>query len=1171
MRGVICFLHYELPGIIANFQFPKAGLYRCDDEMRKLTAGILSFLFLCPLSVITNAQNCISTNNNAVINFSCGINCAPVNLQVPDLRTTSDYTVSAISFSPFPFVSSAPAMTVPCASQDDKFFDTSFLPFSFCFYDSVFTRCVLGTNGVVTFDMINVLSGNNWDLDPPLSIPNTGTGNPGAGTCPFPNGTLYPRAAIMGPFVDIFPQTTDPIYKIETRTEGAAPCRKFVVSFSQVAMYNCSASRVTSQMVLHENTGIIDIYVESKPFCSFNGNIAIIGIQDWTRTRGLAAPSRNAGSWTAQNEAYRFTPSGGSSRFINSQIFTLSGTLIATASAIFSAPGLINLNFPNICPTGNSEQFVVKTTYASCSDTASTVTFSDTITINKTSSLNATATATDINCTTGATGTITVNVPANSGVPPYQYSLNGGSLQSSNIFTGLGTGSYTVFATDINGCSSTMNVTINRTGNLGVGTSVTNTSCAGVNNGSITILPPSVYTPIQYSLNGGAPQTGNVFTGLAASTYSVTVTDAIGCTGSTTVTVSQGPGVTANFNTTATSCSGANNGTITVTASNGTAPYQYSLNGGPFQNSNVFTGLAAATYTVTVRDVNGCNSSYSVTVSPGAVLNATVTKTDVSCNGGTNGTITVNISNGTAPYQYSLNNVSWQASNTFTGLPAGTYTVYYRDNNACANSQSVTINQPAAITASVTTQPVICFGQNSGQISVTASGGVSPYQYSIDGVNYQAANSFAVSAGTFIVYVRDNNGCISTQSVTVSQPAQLMLNLTMQDASCNGGADGRITASGSGGTGTLQYSIDGINFQVSGIFNVLPGTYTVTMKDANNCTASQSITVGLSNNLSITPAPDVTICEGSSVQLNVNTNANQFSWSPATALNNATIQNPVANPVTTTQYIVTATFGLCSAIDTIIVNVNRAPVPDAGADGDICYGQSYRLQGSGGVQFAWSPSASLSSASVFNPLSTPAQTITYGLSVIDANGCSSLVQDQVVVNVTPPIIVRTYPSDTVVFAGDQFQLLAASAGTNYTWSPPAGLSNPFVPDPVLTVTSDVTFNVIATTSAGCRGDGTVTIKVYKGPDIYMPTGFTPNGDGKNDKFKPFPVGIVKLNYFRVYNRWGQLIFSTNVLHEGWDGRLGGVEQSSGTYVWMVQGVTRDGRLITKKGTVTLIR
>jgi gliding motility-associated-like protein len=398
-----------------------------------------------------------------------------------------------------------------------------------------------------------------------------------------------------------------------------------------------------------------------------------------------------------------------------------------------------------------------------------------------------------------------------------------------------------------------------------------------------------------------------------------------------------------------------------------------------------------------------------------------------------------------------------------------------------------------------------------------------------------------------------------------------MLNLTMQDASCNGGADGRITATGSGGTGTLQYSIDGINFQVSGIFNVLPGTYAVTVKDANNCTASQSITVGLSNNLNITPAPDVTICEGSSAQLNVSSNANQFSWSPATALSNATIQNPVANPVTTTQYIVTATFGLCSAIDTIIVNVNRAPVPDAGPDGDICYGQSYRLQGSGGVQFAWSPSASLSSASVYNPLSTPAQTTTYSLSVIDANGCPSLVLDQVVVKVTPPIVVRTYPSDTVVFAGDQFQLLATSAGTNYTWSPPAGLSNPFVPDPVLTVTSDVSFNVIATTSAGCRGDGTVTIKVYKGPDIYMPTGFTPNGDGKNDKFKPFPVGIVKLNYFRVYNRWGQLIFSTNVLHEGWDGRLGGVEQSGGTYVWMVQGVTRDGRQITKKGTVTLIR
>jgi gliding motility-associated-like protein len=251
--------------------------------------------------------------------------------------------------------------------------------------------------------------------------------------------------------------------------------------------------------------------------------------------------------------------------------------------------------------------------------------------------------------------------------------------------------------------------------------------------------------------------------------------------------------------------------------------------------------------------------------------------------------------------------------------------------------------------------------------------------------------------------------------------------------------------------------------------------------------------------------------------------------------------------------------------------VNPAPIPDAGPDVEICYGQDYTLQGSGGVQYLWSPPSTLSNGALPNPLSTPPQTTIYSLNVIDANGCASLAADQMKVTVTPPIIVRTFPSDTVVFAGDKFQLLATSGATNYSWGPTAGLSNPFIPNPVLTVTSDVTFNIVATTAAGCRGDGTVTVKVFKGPEIYMPTGFTPNGDGKNDKFKPFTVGITNLNYFQVYNRFGRLVFSSKTLNDGWDGRIGGIDQPTGTFVWMVQGVARDGKVITKKGTVTLIR
>jgi len=258
----------------------------------------------------------------------------------------------------------------------------------------------------------------------------------------------------------------------------------------------------------------------------------------------------------------------------------------------------------------------------------------------------------------------------------------------------------------------------------------------------------------------------------------------------------------------------------------------------------------------------------------------------------------------------------------------------------------------------------------------------------------------------------------------------------------------------------------------------------------------------------------------------------------------------------------------------VIVNVNNAPIPNAGPDGDICYGQSYTLQGTGGFQYIWSPAIYLSTPSVANPVATPTITTTYSLSVVDAIGCRSLVTDDVKVVVSRPMRINTFPFDTTAHAGDQFQLLATSAGVSYTWIPAAGLSNPNIANPIVTVGAvgdEIIYQVIGVTDEGCKGEGYVKIRVYKGPEIYVPTGFTPNNDGKNDKFTPYPVGIKSYNYFRVFNRWGQLIFSTPRLHDGWDGKISGREQPAGVYVWMIEGITKDNKVITKKGTVTLIR
>ena len=322
---------------------------------------------------------------------------------------------------------------------------------------------------------------------------------------------------------------------------------------------------------------------------------------------------------------------------------------------------------------------------------------------------------------------------------------------------------------------------------------------------------------------------------------------------------------------------------------------------------------------------------------------------------------------------------------------------------------------------------------------------------------------------------------------------------------------------------------------------------------------------------------DTTICEGGSAQLVATSNAAAFAWTPAAALNNPSIANPVASPTITTQYTVTATLGGCSVSGIVKVTVNPAPIPNAGPDADICFGQDALLSASGGTSYQWTPSIYLSSAASPNPnVIQPQQTTQYILQVKDVNGCTSLVTDDVFVKITPPIEVTVFPRDSVVAEGDQIQLNATSIGTIYNWTNSATLSNPNIPNPVAAMPvgsagNIYTYTVTASTSAGCGVTASVTLKVYKGPDIYVPNGFTPNGDGKNDTFHPLTVGIKEINYFRVFNRWGQMVFSSSAFNEGWDGRLGGVDQPGGAYVWMVQGVTANNRVITKKGTVVLIR
>ncbi len=793
-------------------------------------------------------------------------------------------------------------------------------------------------------------------------------------------------------------------------------------------------------------------------------------------------------------------------------------------------------------------------------------------------------------CPALSNGTITVTVTA--GTPPFTFQLDAGAPQSGAspfTFTNVPAGFHNVLVTDNVGCTRPLGITVNAGPAVFANTTPAATSCNGAADGSITVTPTTGTAPYTFSLDAGPFLPGAVpytFNNLASGSHTIQVTDANGCASTpVNVPVAAGPALTGIAAATATSCSGAANGSITVTPTNGSAPYTYSLDGaapvaGPAPYT--FTNVPAGPHSVVIASAAGCISSpLSAPVAAGPALSTTANATDVLCNGGATGSITVvQPVIGTPPFEYSLDNVTWQISPLFSGLPAGGYTVYFRESNGCSGSYPVTVNEPAVLSATAAAVAVICNGQSNGIVTVSAAGGIAPYDYSIDaGVTWQSSNVFNMPAGTYNIRVRDVNGCITPQTITVTEPAVLTASSVNTNASCNGGNDGVITVTATGGNSTYEYSIDnGTTWQTSNVFNVAPATYTVMVRDNLGCNTNFTTTVGLTSDFTFTKQTDATICESKSTQLEMISNANQYSWSPAIGLSSTNIYNPVANPVVTTEYFVTATLGRCSVDDTVMVYVNPAPIPNAGVDGFICYGQTYPMQASGGTQYTWSPSTYLDNPNSATPISNPAKDITYTLSIIsDVNGCASLVTDQMHIDVTPPVKVTTLPYDTVGYPGDTLRIVALPSDPDaniYTWTPSIGLSNTSIPNPLLTIGpigSDLTYQVTTSTIAGCKGQGYVHVRVYKGPDVYMATGFTPNGDGRNDRFTPFPVGMKSLTYFKVFNRWGQLMFSTTTQHTGWDGKLEGREQPVGTYIWMVEGITKQGKVITKKGVVTLIR
>ncbi|MBK9938734.1 MAG: gliding motility-associated C-terminal domain-containing protein [Chitinophagaceae bacterium] len=421
----------------------------------------------------------------------------------------------------------------------------------------------------------------------------------------------------------------------------------------------------------------------------------------------------------------------------------------------------------------------------------------------------------------------------------------------------------------------------------------------------------------------------------------------------------------------------------------------------------------------------------------------------------------------------------------------------------------------------------------------------------------------------------DTRGCRDTISKNISIIDKPPIGLAFRDTLICVNDNLVLQASGTGNfSWTPPVNIINANTATPTVSPLTTTTYYVELDD-NGCRNRDSVKVNVVSFVTLQAMADTIICRTDTIQLRVNSNGLQYAWTPASQFINATVKNPFAfTNNAMTNYQVTATIGGCSATDNIIVTTVPYPVVNAGTDFSICYNAMAQLNGmTDGSSWQWAPASLVSNPNLLNPVSYPPRTTNYILTAFDTRGCPKPTSDTIRVTVLPKMRVSA-GRDTSVIVNQPLQL-TATGGINYDWIPATYLSAADISNPVSIFPNPATgiqYKVIVYSTQGCKDSAYINIKVFKTkPTIFVPTAFTPNNDGKNDLLRPIAVGISNIEYFNIYNRWGQLLFSTTINGQGWDGRINGVLQSTGTFVWTVKATDYTGEAYFQKGVVTLIR
>lgn len=800
-------------------------------------------------------------------------------------------------------------------------------------------------------------------------------------------------------------------------------------------------------------------------------------------------------------------------------------------------------------------------------------TLSDVVTAGEPAPLDYSLQAEPATCPEVSDGGATLQITG--GAPGYSYTWDdigdGPSARDS-----MAAGNYTVTATDINACSLEIQLEIESPPPINLDLSTIPVSCVGSTDGQATVVPSGGAGAYSYLWADG--QDTPTAAGLAPGPVSVVVTDGNGCQGAASAEVGQAAALLLELDGAAPACFGGNDGSATAIAEGGAGAYSYEWGDG--QAAPTATGLTAGEYRATVTDGNGCTAVNSILLEEPAALMSSITTVPATCNPEPDGSATANVQGGTPPYTYSWSGGHAQA--TAQNLPVGIYTLSVTDANGCMLADTAIVDGISAISLSSEKMDVSCNGGEDGFISVVAEGGSGAYAYAWSGGQSTGSQANNLSAGNYSVTVTDELGCTATASILIGEPPALLLETTGGQASCSGDMDGSLSVSITGGVSPFIVSWStGDSTRIVAELGV--GNYTVTVTDANNCQAENSAQVLAASPIDVVVEMEEAICFGQAngaagVQASGGEPPFTYLWSNGVA-------GPVLENVVAGNYMLSITDAEgCEVVEEVVIGQPAGPLSASVVPVKIsCYGKNdgrIEIEASGGTPFyRYSLDGDFYSGSnVFIGLEPGAYTV----QVRDANGCT-FRSAEVVVAEPEPVLVELGETKAVNF-GEAIRLrpdIRGGVGSlGYAWSPrDSTVLDCFnCRDPLATVTYQLSLKLLVTDGDGCTGEDIVTVYPQKDRPVFVPSGFTPNDDGNNDRLLVHAKEDIEMLvlYFRVYDRWGELLyeareFEPNDKGFGWDGAFRGQPAQAGVYIWHIGLEFVDGVQEEYSGSTTLIR